>query len=134
MRLRPHHIYCFYFMDFSDPSRGRDYEEAVRKVESLFKAGKGNIEVQEGPDFLCEACPYFNGQACSHPRGDEKEVKKWDMQILKGLGLEFGEVVKIEALRTLIKEKTPLNFCLTKCSYYQGNRCNSKDFRTPQMN
>ena len=118
MRLRPHHIYCFHLVDFYDYSRGREYEEARAKIKRLFQGEENNIEIKEGPDFLCEACPYFNGQICSHPKGDEKEVKKWDTRILKGLGLQFGQVLKVEEVKSLIKEKSPLNFCLTKCSYY----------------
>ena len=126
MKLRPHHIYCFYFLSFSHPDRGKEYEEAIRKIERAFKAEKESIEVKEGPDFLCEACPHFNGQMCTHPKGDEREVRKWDKRILEELGLKFGEFVEVGRIRTLVKDKTPLNFCLTKCAYYRQSECNPK--------
>lgn len=126
MLLRPHHIYCFHFssVSFSDPERGRKYEEARSKIEALFKSGKGDVHVNEGPDLLCGACPYFDGQACSHPNGNENAVRKWDARILDGLHLEYGQVIKVTELKSLIKQNAPLSFCLNRCPHYKDNRCN----------
>ena len=92
----------------------------------LFQRAQDDIEVKEGPDLLCEACPYFNGQMCSHPKGEEKEVRKWDIRILEGLGLDFGQVLKVEYVKSLIREKTPLEFCLVKCPYYREKKCDPR--------
>jgi len=96
----------------------------------VFKAEEDNIEIKEGPDFLCELCPYFDGQGCSHPKGDEKAVRKWDIKILEGLALEYGQVIEVSELKSLIREKMPLNFCLTKCPYYRETRCNPQKIPT----
>ena len=124
MKLRPHHFYCVHFVSFFDHSRGGEFEEARGRIERLFRVEAENVEINEGPDPLCEACPHFNGQMCVHPNGDETAVRKWDARIINELGLEYGEVMKIAEMKSLIKEKAPLNFCMTRCRYYRGNRCN----------
>lgn len=124
MKLRPHHIYCFHFLNFFDPSRGKEFEEARDKVGQLFQTEEDKIEVTEGTDPLCEACSYFNGEMCSHPRGDEKEVRKWDLRIVEELGVRFGEVMSVDKMKSLIQKKAPLTFCLTRCRYYRESRCN----------
>lgn len=127
MKLRPHHICCFHFHNFSHPERGERYENALKKMEEVFKAGKDIIEVKEGPDFLCATCPYFNGERCTHPKGDEEKVRKWDRRILDELGLKHGELAEAGKLKALVKDKMPLNFCLNECSYYRQNICHPRD-------
>jgi hypothetical protein len=124
MKLRPHHFYCFHFASFYDPSRGEEFKAITEKRRQLFKAKEEKIEVKEGPDLLCEACPYYDGQGCTHPKGDEKAVKKWDTRILQELGLGFGQILKVAEVQSLIREKAPLTFCLQKCPYYRENKCN----------
>ena len=132
MKLRPHHFCCFYFHNFSHPERGEEYENALKKIEGVFKAGKELIEVKEGPDFLCASCPHCNGKRCTHPKGDEEKVRKWDKGIIDELGLKYGELAEAGKLKTLVKNKMPLDFCLNKCSYYRQNICHPQDFTRMQ--
>ena len=123
MRLRPHHIYCFHILGLTDPDRGPDYLKARDEIEKAFVDEKGEIEVNEGPDMLCAPCTYFDGNGCTHPKGDETQVKKWDAKILQGLDIEYGQILKIDEVKRLIKKNAPLDFCLNRCPYNKAGAC-----------
>lgn len=129
MRLRAHHAFCSYFSSFSDPSRKEAFKAAVKTIETLLKEGKESVEIVNYPDFLCQVCSFFNGQECSHPGGGEAGVKKWDARILEGTGLQPGQVLTFSELGSLVREKAPLNFCLTRCPYHLNNKCDARTFR-----
>jgi len=115
-------------MSFADSSRGPMFNEMIEKIENLFRNDEGQeveIEVIEGPDLICKTCPYHDGKACCHPAGNETEVRKWDKRILKESGLQFNQIIEVKKIKSLIKEKAPLNFCLTKCRHYQSGNCSS---------
>jgi len=98
----------------------------VNEVKTLLKTEEANIEVKEGPDFLCEACPYFDGQGCSHPEGGEAAIKKWDGIMLKALDLEFGQMMQVKEMDSLVGQRAPLSFCLNKCPHHRENRCDPR--------
>ena len=126
MRLRPHHIYCFHILGLTDPERGQDYLIARQQIEEAFRQEKGEVEVTEGPDMLCTPCAYFDGDACTHPNGDETQVRKWDAKILRGLDIEDGQTIKIDKVKHLIKKNAPLDFCANRCPYSRADKCDPK--------
>lgn len=93
-------------------------------ITSAWNQENIEFEVKEGPDILCQACTYFNGASCIHPKGDEKAVRKWDRAILDGLCLNYNQVIKIKDLKSLIISKIPIDFCSSKCQYHKEKRCN----------
>jgi len=123
MRLRPHHIYCFHILGLTDPERGQDYLKARDEIEKAFIDEEGEVEVNQGPDMLCQPCTYYDGKGCAHPKGDETQVKKWDAKILQGLDIEYGQVIRIDELKRLIKGNAPLDFCLNRCPYQKADAC-----------
>jgi len=129
MKMRAHHAYCSQFQRFTDPSRKEAFEEAVSKIEKLHKEGQEKLEMVNCPDFLCQACSFFNGQECAHPSGGETGVRKWDARILEGTGLAAGQVLTFAELKSLVQKKAPLDFCRMKCPYYLDNKCDGKTFR-----
>jgi len=126
MRLRPHHIYCFHILGLTDPERGPDYLKARDEIEKAFIKEQGEIEVNEGPDMLCTPCTYYDGKGCTHPKGDETQVRKWDARILQGLGIAYGQTIKTSDMKRLIKERMPLDFCINRCPYNKAGACNPK--------
>ena len=124
MKLRPHHIYCFHILGLTDPDRGKDYMDVRSEIEQRFVEEDGNVEVNEGPDMLCAPCTYYDGTGCTHPKGDETQVRKWDARILQGLGIEYGQNINIADIKRLIKENMPLDFCLSRCPYNRAGTCN----------
>jgi hypothetical protein len=123
MKLRPHHIYCFHILGLTDPDRGKDYLKARDKIEKAFIEEQGQIEVNEGPDMLCAPCTYYDGTGCTHPKGDETQVRKWDARILQGLGIEYGQIIKTSDVKRRIKENQPLDFCINRCPYNKAGVC-----------
>jgi hypothetical protein len=127
MKLRPHHIYCYHFTNFTDISRGKQLSEAKERIRYLWSSQNTNedqyIEVKEGADTLCEVCPHFDGKGCSNPKGGDEGVRKWDLRIIGELGINFGQKMKVSELNMLIKNKAPLNFCLTRCPYHKAEAC-----------
>ncbi len=123
MKLRPHHIYCFHILGLTDQDRGQDYMNVRSVIERRFIEKEGEVEVNEGPDMLCVPCTYYDGTGCTHPKGDEMQVRKWDARILQGLGIEYGQNINIADMKRLIKENIPLDFCLSRCPYNRAGAC-----------
>ncbi len=129
MKIRPHHIYCYHFTSFSTDSRSEQFSEAKERLRQLWSPENTDkdqyIEVNEGADILCETCPLFDGKGCSHTKGGEEGVRKWDLKIMSELGISFGQKMKVREVNELIKNKAPLDFCLNRCPYHKANICDA---------
>ena len=118
LRLRPHHIYCDRFLPLDNLIRGEEFAFAVNKIKELTQSESDLIIiVTEGPDQLCYYCPDFQNGRCENPLGNEEKVRRWDLKILKGLGIFYGQEITVRSLLALIKEKAPLDFCQTRCPW-----------------
>ncbi|MFH1623970.1 MAG: DUF1284 domain-containing protein [Pseudomonadota bacterium] len=117
-KWRPHHIYCEQFLATDFPDRGEKFDNVAHKIRETIRSGADIIiEVIEGVDELCRFCPLCKDNRCQSPNGNEDEVRKWDAIILKGLGITYGEKMAAKDFRALIKQKTPLDFCRTRCPW-----------------
>lgn len=118
LRLRPHHIFCSRFLPLGDLGRGTAFGEAMERVRKLAEGeGETLVEVTEGPDQLCVHCTEYKDGRCQSPLGDEEKVRRWDARILEGIGISYGESLRVKELLKLIKEKAPLGFCLSRCPW-----------------
>lgn len=116
LKWRPHHIYCEQFLDDIFADRGDEYNRVEQKIRETMKSGIGEvIEFTEGVDELCFACPICHDDRCQSPEGDEVQVRKWDGILLRALGVSYGDRMTVAEFRTMAKEKSPLDFCRTKC-------------------
>lgn len=118
LKLRPHHIFCdqFITIDFSD--RGEEYTRIAEMIKKVIRSGTDRtIEIIEGVDDLCMACPLCQNDRCQSPQGNEDAVRKYDGRILKELGLSYGEKRSAQGLRMLIEQKAPLEFCRSRCPW-----------------
>jgi hypothetical protein len=115
-RLRPHHLFCERFLKGEYPGRGAEFREVEERLKGVSQlVDNALIEVVQGIDELCRACPHCRADRCRHPRGDEEAARKWDGIILKALGISYGETRTSEQWGTLIEEKAPLDLCQTRC-------------------
>jgi hypothetical protein len=115
-RWRPHHIYCEPFLTGNFLDRGERFDQIGEKIIETMRSGTDTIiEVIEGVDELCQTCPLCQNNGCQSPNGDEDAVRKWDAIVLKGLGISYGEKRTAQEFRALIEEKSPLEFCRTRC-------------------
>lgn len=123
LRLRPHHVFCERFSPWSVPERGGLFVESEHRIRETLRSGTDTlVEVIEGVDRLCQACPLCRDDGCQSPEGNEDAVRKWDGFILKDLGIAYGDRMTAQGLRMLIDEKAPLPFCRTRCRLRDG--CN----------
>ena len=122
LRLRPHHIMCEPFLVLETFNRGEAFNILANRIkESLESQADTLIEVIEGVDDLCQACPLCRDARCQSPDGDENAVRKWDAIVLKGMAISYGDRLTARHLLALIKQKAPLPLCLTKCRW--RNNC-----------
>jgi uncharacterized protein len=116
MKLRPHHILCVPFFTMVPPGRGEDFERISHAIRAMMTVDEDTlIEVNCGVDDLCAACPSLGGNGCVSPFGDEEKVRRWDVRVMEGLNLKYGDVLAAGDLRRLIRRKAPLDFCRQRC-------------------
>lgn len=85
MRLRPHHLLCL------QKYTGHGYsEEFVCRMDIVTDRLKNNpdilMELVEGRDMLCEACPNMSGSVCS----SNEKVLSIDKNVLMACELAYG--------------------------------------------
>jgi len=123
LRLRPHHIMCEPFLVLETFDRGEAFNALAKHIkESLESQADTLIEVIEGTDDLCQACPLCRDARCQSPDGDETAVRKWDAIVLRGMEISYGNRLTAGHLSALIKQKVPLPLCLTKCRWKNACR------------
>lgn len=90
IRLRGHHLVCLQFF------RGQGYDPVFlgRLREVLERSAADKVEVVEGPDELCRACPYLREEQCAHPETSEAEIREMDRAALEILRLAPGSRLK----------------------------------------
>ena len=119
MRLRAHHICCSRFVQEEHKDRGAGFQGVRTKImDALLSQPDAPITVAEGVDELCYQCPEYADGRCSHPKGDEVEVRKWDAILLRELGLTFDTCLTSREWSELLEQKTPFHLCL---------RCKSRE-------
>lgn len=90
IRFRGHHLICLNF--FQGEGYSEDYVENLKQL--LNRAEKGEeIEVVQGPDDVCRACPSLKGDVCMHKEGADEEINALDRQARSYLGIEPGQKV-----------------------------------------
>ncbi len=131
MRLRPHHLFCEGFLKVEFAERGANFLRVEQMVkDAVWSNDEAVVEVAQGADELCRACPLCRDDRCEHPQGNEEAVRKWDNIILKGMGISYGERRTSNEWRLLIREKGPLDFCQTRCP--SKSQCTVNCYPSPQ--
>ncbi|MBE0467384.1 MAG: DUF1284 domain-containing protein [Candidatus Desulforudis sp.] len=90
VRLRGHHLICLRFY------RGEGYSrEFVENLEDVLRRAKEGeeIEVVEGADDICRACPTLRGGKCVSAPEADTEIRKMDGQAAAHLGVPAGSKV-----------------------------------------
>ena len=117
-RYRPHHIFCERFLKVEASAIGEEFGRvSERKTNTIERQDDVLVEAIEGIDEICQVCPDCRDERCQNPQGGEEAVRKWDIIILKGLGIGYGETRTSKEWRALINEKAPLEFCKTRCPW-----------------
>ncbi|MCX8000836.1 MAG: DUF1284 domain-containing protein [Leptospiraceae bacterium] len=96
-KLRGHHLICLHFFS----GHGFDYkfrENLIRIIKNI-----SEVEVTDGVDDVCKACPY-NAGFCNYSPEAEKEVEELDRLALQKLNLKVGSKVNWKDLKSKIDE------------------------------
>jgi hypothetical protein len=113
---------CEPFLALETFDRGEAFNALANHIrESLESQADTLIEVIEGVDDLCQACPLCQNGRCQSPDGDENAVRKWDAIVLRGMAISYGDRLTAGHLSVVIRQKVPLALCLTKCRW--RNNC-----------
>ncbi|MEW6573377.1 MAG: DUF1284 domain-containing protein [Bacillota bacterium] len=112
IRLRGHHLVCLQFF------RGEGYDRVfIENLQTVVgRAVKGEeIEVVEGPDDVCRACPSLEeGRCSSQPAGGEANIRELDEKARAHLGIGVGERVlwrEVFARVSVTSEEWFAGFC-----------------------
>jgi hypothetical protein len=102
IRLRGHHLICLHFFRGEGYGRGfvKNLEDVMRRVTEGEK-----IEVVEGADDICQACPTLQGEKCVAKPGVDIEIREMDAEATAHLGIGIGtkvfwQEVKAKAMTT----------------------------------
>lgn len=97
MKLRPHHLLCI--QNFT----GKGYSDAftAHMTEIIDQLEKDpEVELVEGCDELCSACPHNVDEICN----SEEKVNRYDKCVLEACGLAYGECRSWSVLAGMAKE------------------------------
>jgi len=122
LRIRPHHLMCmtcFY--------GGREGELAPIEEDNLCEAivaMQRNPEIPvtlvQGPCMICPPCPYYDQAAnlCYLHVGIGLRDEKKDTDVLRLLGLDYGDTLPAKDLLALLYERVPSTKLV--CGYKDG--------------
>jgi len=87
LKMRGHHLICLHFFRGHGPS-----PEFIAKVEEVVgRAEKGEgIEVVEGADDVCRACPALQGEKCAAKPDMDAQIREMDRRAAAHLGVRVG--------------------------------------------
>ncbi len=121
--LRPHHVFCLHFQ-INFPERGKGFTGKISEIKQFVRDEKDvHFKLAEGPDEVCSVCPAFDGKGCSHPDGDEKEVRKWDQILLKTFKLNFGDSLTAREVKEILEKSYPIKL-FQRCPLPVKELCN----------
>lgn len=124
--LRGHHLLCvhgFRGMGYS-PAFVAKMAEVVEKVRD--SRSDFSVQVVQGFDVACMACPNKGMEKCEASVGSEEHVQFMDAQVINKLGLKAGETYLKSYLVQATKEKvepSDLDDLCAGCSWLAYGVC-----------
>ena len=100
MKLRPHHLLCL------QKYTGKGYDEAFTAhmnglLGRLAAHPEGAIQLTEGADDVCAACPHNAGGRCD----SQEKVTRMDRGVLAALDFSYGQRDSWDALARRAAER-----------------------------
>ncbi|MGE5239625.1 MAG: DUF1284 domain-containing protein [Chloroflexota bacterium] len=98
MRLRGHHLVCLHFY------HGEGYgAEFIKRLDALLADVRAmGVEICEGPDDVCRACPHLMGEVCEYSLDAEGEIRRMDKTAFLLLSLAPGGYAAWEELKNCL--------------------------------
>ncbi|PIC63362.1 hypothetical protein CSV79_12035 [Sporosarcina sp. P13] len=87
IKLRGHHLFCL--LGYRGMGYSKEYAENMTAVHSALRQRPDTlIQIMKGPDYLCAKFPDDQPYHC-----EDQGIYVRDSEILKRLGLKFGDVL-----------------------------------------
>lgn len=99
--LRGHHLICLCF--FSGEGYSSEFVENLSNVLRRAESGEP-VEVCEGADDVCNACPSLWERRCRHSENSEEETREMDRAALGLLRIRSGGKVSWQEMKERIPE------------------------------
>lgn len=99
LKLRGHHLICLHF--FQGEGYSREFIENLKGVVGRAEAGE-EIELVEGADDVCRACPALKDGRCASKPDAEAEIREMDVEAAAHLGISAGERVHWRDLKVKV--------------------------------
>ena len=84
VRLRGHHLICLHF--FKGEGYSKEFVENLSKVLKTIE--RKGVDLVEGGDDVCAACPSYQNGRCMHEPGMNEKVKRLDILATRLLDIE----------------------------------------------
>lgn len=101
IRLRAHHLLCIHGF------RGQGYSplfvaNMARLVDRLENSPEASIQVVDGADDVCSACPHMEQGRCNRP---DQHVDELDQRVRAKLGFEEGYTASWSSILDIIRDR-----------------------------
>ncbi len=110
IKLRGHHLICLHF--FNGGGYSAEFIENLKEALKKAEAGE-KIEVQPGPDVICEKCPYLKEESCVYKEDSETKIRAMDKKALELLRVKAGTEINWQDM----KDRIPWVFAEWKETY-----------------
>lgn len=97
VKLRGHHLICMQFL--KGEGFGKAFMENLIKV--LEAAESEGVDLVDGGDDICIACPYFQENECKHDKDMGEKAKRMDELAIKYLNVKEKKVDWKETRRAI---------------------------------
>jgi hypothetical protein len=96
VELRGHHLICLQF--YKGLGYNKAFVENLNKVVEAWE--KSPVVIVEGPDVVCKACPYLEGQVCKL----SDKIPQKDRLALELLNLKTGCLIEKAEVKTKLSK------------------------------
>jgi hypothetical protein len=103
IKLRPHHLLCI--RGFKGKGYSESFVENFREVMRRLEQNPA-IEIVDGGDEICKACPHFKNEKCLKSENSEDKVRELDGMVISKLKLSIGMKMSYQEVSNLV-EKIP---------------------------
>ncbi|WP_449537518.1 DUF1284 domain-containing protein [Ferdinandcohnia sp. Marseille-Q9671] len=119
-KLRGHHLFCL--LGYRGMGYSKEYVENMTIVhQTLRENPKTFIQIENGPDHLCEKYPNSGEYHCQ-----DNSIYERDATILEKMGLRIGQVLHWEEIEMRIQQKvlpSDIQVVCDSCSWRSYGVC-----------
>ncbi len=125
LKVRGHHLLCMF--GFRGLGYSAEFVANMRSVvDSFLATPPPDVEVVDGADSICGACPHLADEGCARGESSEERVRAKDRAVLDVLGIEPGSRLSAAELRSRVAKRVSvatLESLCARCSWWDHGYC-----------